>query len=173
MHLADSNSIIDGCRFRIISIIDYTVTQRRLHCSPSLIEVNASILYIRSHWLVSPFLLLQHVFLEDVSSILIFVRFRLAGDPAACRSMHNAQRRMRFNQQRHVQRYSFSKLIEPLDQSLGNMCMMSDNNSLVMAVINLSRNKKGCSSSRAFIKQKITCLMLMMANCKCKKRIHL
>lgn len=36
VHLAVSDSDIDGCRFRIISIIDYTVTQRRHRCSPSL-----------------------------------------------------------------------------------------------------------------------------------------
>lgn len=176
VHLAVGNSSIDGCRFRIISIIDYTVTGRRHRCSPSLCcditpnsrssEVNALLLYIRSHWLMSPILLFLDVFLQDVSSILIFVKFRLTGDPAACHLMHNAQRRMRFNQRCHVRRYSFShsKLIDPMDQSLGNMCMMRDNNSLVMAVLNRSRNKKGCSSSHAFIKRKITCLMSVMTN---------
>ncbi len=43
-----------------------------------------------------------------------------------------------------------------MDQSLGDMCTMRDNNSLVMTVLNLSRNKKRCSSSRAFIKRNIT-----------------
>lgn len=60
-----------------------------------------------------------------------------------------------------------------MDQSLGNMCVMRDNNGLAIAVLNLSKNNKGRSSScavgankKAFIKRKKQKTCLMSVNCQ-------
>lgn len=77
--------------------------------------------------------------------------------------------------------YSFShpqsKLIDPMDQSLGNMCVMRDNNGLAIAVLNLSKNNKGRSSScavgankKAFIKRKNKKLVWCQWTAKCSPR---
>lgn len=135
-------------------------------------EVNTLILYIRTHLRMSPNLLfgvVADVFLYNVSSILIFVSLHFARVSAACHLTHNGLKRMSFGERCHILHYNschpHSRLIDPMDQSLGNMCMMRDNNGPVIAVLNLSRfllgrKKTACAvcanKQKAFIKCKKT-----------------